>query len=131
MIEGDRYVDYNKKHLEVLGYQFVQLEVAGVTVSKARVLVARNSGNSTVASYWQVALLYKITQPIERGECGKNKQNIIYKESICEISPEEKQNPEIQQLVREFPKLFRRKGRAKNYEIKSKMKNDAKITQQK
>ena len=39
MIEGERSLDYNKKPLNLLGYQFVRLEVAGVTVSKARVLV--------------------------------------------------------------------------------------------
>ena len=66
MIEGERYIDYNKKPLELLGYQFVRLEVAGVTVSKARVLVAPNSGKSIVGRDWLVALRYKITQPIER-----------------------------------------------------------------
>ena len=34
-IGDERYVDYNRKPLELLGYQFVRLEVAGVTVSKA------------------------------------------------------------------------------------------------
>ena len=38
---------------------------------------------------------------------------------------------EGEQLVSEFPKLFGRKGRVKNYEIKIKIKNDAKIFQQK
>ena len=42
MIDGERYVDYNKKPLNLLGYQFVRLELAGVTVSKA-FLVAPNS----------------------------------------------------------------------------------------
>ena len=65
MIEDERYVDYNRKPLELLGYQFVRLEVAGVTVSKARVLVAPNSGKSIVGRDWLVAILYKITQPIE------------------------------------------------------------------
>ena len=83
----------------MLGYQFVRLEVAGVTVSKARVLVASNSGKSIVGRDWLVALRYKITQPIKRGECKINQQNEGCKESIFEISPEEKQNPEVQQLV--------------------------------
>ena len=131
LIEGERYVDYNKKPLELLGYQFVRFEIAGVTVSKARVLVAPNSGISIVGRDWIVALRYKITQPIERGECKINKQNVNCKESICEKSPEEKQNPEVQQLVRDFPKLFTRKGRVKNYKIKIKKKNDAKIIHQK
>ena len=101
--------------------------------SPARVLVAPNSGKSIVDRDWLVALRYKNTQPIERGESKTNKLKGICKESICEISPEENQNSEVQQLVREFPKLFRRKSRVKNYEIKIKIeiKNDAKITQQK
>ena len=43
------------------------------------------------------------------------------------------QNPKVQQLVREFPKFFRRKRhvKMKNYEIIFKMKDDAKVTQQK
>ena len=40
MIEEERYVDYSKKPLELLGYQIVRFEVAGVTVSEAGVLVA-------------------------------------------------------------------------------------------
>ena len=42
MIENERFVDYNRKQLELLGYQFVRLDVAGMTVSKARVLTPEN-----------------------------------------------------------------------------------------
>ena len=66
MIEGERYVDYNKKPLSLLGYQFVRLDVAGVNVSKAIVLIAPNSGKSIVGRDWLVALRYKINQPIAR-----------------------------------------------------------------
>ena len=69
MIEGERYVDHNKKPLNLLGYQFVRLEVAAVTVSKARGLVVPNSGKLIVGRDWLVALRYETTQPIERGEC--------------------------------------------------------------
>ena len=62
MIAGERYV--------------VRLEVAGVTVSKARVLVAPNSGKSIEGRDWLVALRYKIPQLIERGECKINKQSL-------------------------------------------------------
>ena len=55
----------NKKPLNLLGYQFVRLEVAGVTLSKARVLVAPKSGKSILGRDCIVALRYKITQPIE------------------------------------------------------------------
>ena len=129
MIRGERYVYKNRKPLELLGYKFVRLEVAGVTVSKARVLVLPNSEKSIVGLDWLVAFRYKSTQPIERGECKVNSQSLNCNESACEISPEEKRSPEVQQLEVEFPNSFKRKkGRVKNYEIKIKMKEDAKIT---
>ena len=110
-------MDYNRKPLKLLGYQFVRLEVAGVTVSKARVLVAPNSGKSIVGSDWLVALRYKITQPIERAECEVNYQSVNGKSFICEVNPGNQKSPQVQQLQWEFPKLFKRKGRVKNYEI--------------
>ena len=131
MIDQERYVDYNKRPLELLGYQFVRLEVAGVTVSKARVLVAPNSGKSIIGRDWLIALRYKITQPIERGECNVNTKFTECAEAVNEISPEEQISPEVQQIMREFPELFKRKGRVKDYEIKIDMKENAKITQQK
>ena len=131
MIDQERYVDYNKRPLELLGYQFVRLEVAGVTVSKARVLVAPNSGKSIIGRDWLIALRYKITQPIERGECNVNTKFTECAEVVNEISPEEKISPEVQQMTREFQELFKRKGRVKHYEIKIDMKENAKITQQK
>ena len=126
-------MDYNRKPLKLLGYHFVCLEVAGVTVSKARVLVAPNSGKFIVGRDWLVALRYKIAQPIERRECEVNNQSVNSDNFIREVNPENQQSPaaKVQQLQREFPKLFERKGRVKNYEIKITMKDDAKITQQK
>ena len=44
MIPCEHYIDYNQKPLILIGYQFVRLDVAGVTVSKARVLVAPYPG---------------------------------------------------------------------------------------
>ena len=85
MIENERYVDYNKKPLELLGYQFVRLEVAGVTVSKARVLVAPNSGKSIVGRDWLVALRYRINQPIERGECEGIDKNVKCVHPVNEV----------------------------------------------
>ena len=90
MIKDERYDDYNKNPLELLGCQIVQLEVAGVTLSNARVLVGPNSGKSIVGRDWLVALRYKITQRIERGECKINKQNVNCKGSVYKMSTEEK-----------------------------------------
>ena len=76
MIGGERYVDYNTKPLNLLGYQFVRPEVAGVTVSKGRVLVAPKTGKSIWGRDWLVALRYKITQLKERGECEVSNQSV-------------------------------------------------------
>ena len=131
MIKNERYVNYNRNPLKLLDYQFVPLEMAEVTVSKARVLVAPISGQSIVGRDWLVALRYKITQPIERGECNVNAKTVNCNKSICEISPEEKRSPGIRQLEGEFLNLFKRKGRVNIYEIKIKKKEGAKIRQQK
>ena len=150
MIEDEHYVDYNKRPLKLLGYQFVRLEVAGVTVSKARVLVAPNSGKSIVGRDWLIALRYQIKQPIESGECERTTHAVnndtsvnnikceritqaseTCNESLNSPNPEKMISLEVQQFIEEFPKLFRRRGCLKNYEIKIDMKSNAKISQQK
>ena len=131
MIDGEKFVDYNKKPFNLLGYQFVRLEVAGDTVSKTQIFVALNSGKSIVGRDWLVALCSKITQPIEKGECEIIQQSVNSSKTICEISPEEKQSPEIKQLMGDFPKLFKDKGRVKEFEIKINVKSETKITQEK
>ena len=120
-----------------------RLEVAGVTVSKARVLLAPNSGKSVVGQDWLVARRYRNNQPIERGDCERYDKNVNcvhhvneVKNANCvhpmhEVKSEEQLSPGIQQLMREFPKLFKRKDRVKNYEIKIKMKDGARSFQQK
>ena len=46
------------------------------------------------------------------------------------INHAETLTPEFRQPSTEFPKLFTRNGRVKNYEIKIKMQENAKVTQQ-
>ena len=124
MIQHEHYVDYNKRPLKLLGYQFVWLEVAGVTVSEARVLVAPKSGKSIVGPDWLIALRYQIKQPIESGECERTTQAVNGYQSVnnikCErntqakkcnrsvysVNPEEKISPEVHNFIGEFPKLF-------------------------
>ena len=131
MVDNERYVDYNKRLLDLLGDQFVRQEIAGVTVSNIRVLVAPNSGKSIIGRDWLINLRYKMRQPIERGECKVNTVFVKCAKAVSEISPKENISPEIQQVMREFPDLFKRKARVKNYEIKIDMKDNAKISQQK
>ena len=102
MIENERYVDYNKKPLELLGYQFVRLEVAGVPVSKARVLVAPNSGKSTVGRDWLVALGYRINEPIDRGECERIDTSVNCVHSVNEAERGGQLSPGIKQLMGVF-----------------------------
>ena len=71
MIEAERYVNFNKMPLNLLGYHFVRLGSRCYRLI-ARVLIALNSGKSIVGRDWLVALRYKINQPIERGECVIN-----------------------------------------------------------
>ena len=131
MIEDEHFVDNNKRPLKLLGYQFVRLELAGVTVSKARVLVTPNSDKSIVGRNWLIALRYQIKQAIESGECERTTQVVNGDQSVnkikCEPSTqaencnrsvnsanhEEKISPEVQQTFGEFSKMFKRKGRVK------------------
>ena len=76
MIDGERYMDCNRKPLDLLGYLYVRLEIAEVTVSKTRVLVAPNSGKSIVGQHWLVAVRYRILQLIKSGECKVNTQSV-------------------------------------------------------
>ena len=85
MIEDRNYVDYNKRPLKLLGFQFVRLEVAVVTVSKARVLVAPNSCKSIVGRDWLIALRYQIKQPKESDECERTTQAVNCDQSVKKI----------------------------------------------
>ena len=90
-----------------------------------------------------LALRYRINQPKERGECERIDKNVNCVHPVNEVKNvncvnvtneaerEGQLGPEIEQLIGDFPKLFTRKGRVKNYEIKIKMKDNARISQQK
>ena len=112
-------------------------------------LVAPNSVKSIVERDWLIALRYQIKQPIESGECERTTQVVNSDQSVNNIkceritqaencnrivnspTPEEKVSPEVRQFFGEIPKLFKRRGRVKIYEIKINMKSNAKISQQK
>ena len=112
----------------LLGYQFVPIDVAVVTVSKARVLVFPKSGKSKTGCDWPNTLRYKISQPIGRCECKVNTKSTKCAEAVNDISPEKHISPEVKQVMLEFPNLFKRKVRVENSEIKIDMKENAKIT---
>ena len=125
MIDGERYVDFNRRPLPLLGYMFVSIQVGKTKMSKARVLVAKKRAISIIGRDWLTALKYRIEPPITKGE---NAVNSISRESD---ESENKLSRDAQQLVQEFPNLFKRRGRVNNYKIKTEMKNGTRITQQK
>ena len=125
MIDGERYVDFNRRPLLLLGYMFVSIQIEKTRMSKARVLVAKKGAKSIVGRDWLTVMNYRIEAPITKGE---NAVNSISRE--CDES-ENKLSRDAQQLGQEFPNLFKRRGRVNNYKIKIEMKDDTRITQQK
>ena len=94
-------------------------------MSKARVLVAKEGAKSIIGRDWLTALKYRIEPPITKGENAVNSNSRENDES------ENKLSRDAQQLVQEFPNLFKRRGRVNNYKIKIEMKDSTRITQQK
>ena len=118
MIEGERYVDFNGKPLQLRGYVFCELQVNDSYIKKARILIARSGSKSIIGREWITTLRYKL-EP-QRGELEKNSI-----EKISELSVE------TRQLITDFPELFKRQGKINHYKIKINLKSEAKISQQK
>ena len=97
---------------------FCELQVNDSYFRKARTLIARSGTKSIIGREWLTTLRYKL-QP----EKSELEVNAIEKEN--ELSQETKQ------LNNQFPNLFKRQGKVNNYQIKFKLKPEAKITQQK
>ena len=125
MINNERYVDFNKTPLPLLGYMFVSLQVKRTRVSKARVLVAEKGTKAIVRRDWLTALRSKIVHSTEEGESS------VTCDSAEKANPEEELSAEVKQIAEEFPNLFERRGCNNNYSIKIKMKENAHVTQQK
>ena len=119
MIKGERYVDFNGKPLNLLGYVFCELQVGDQYIKKARILVTKSGTKSIIGREWLSTLKYTIA-PANKGECEVNS-----------IEKEEELSTETKQFCNDFPQLFKRNGKIKDHEIKIKLKPDAKITQQK
>ena len=124
-IDNERYVDFSKKPLPLLGYMFVRLQVKAIRVLKARVLVAKKGTKPIVGRDWLTALQYKIVHATEESE---NPINCVSGEKV---KPEVKLSAEVKQLKAEFPDLFPRCGRVNNYSIKIDIKKGTRATQQK
>ena len=58
--EDEKYVDFNKRPINLLGYIFCELEVGGKYIRKARILVAQPGAKSFVGRDWLNYLQYAI-----------------------------------------------------------------------
>ena len=119
MKEGDRYVDFNGKPLNLLGYVFCEIQVGNQYVKKARILFAKKRTKSIIDREWLSPLRYRFT-PVNEGELEVNS-----------VEKNEELSAEAMQLSNEFPELFKRNGRRKNHQVKFNLKSDAKISRQK
>ena len=119
MIEGEKYVDFNGKPLNLLGYGFCEQQVSNKYIKKARILIAKKGTKSIVGREWLSTLRYRFT-PVNDGELEVNS-----------VEKDEELSAEAKQLSNEFPDLFKRNGRIKNHQVKFNLKSDAKIFQQK
>ena len=118
LIKEEKYVDFNGKQLNLLGYVFCELQVGDSYIRKARVLVARKGYKSIIGREWLSTLRFSFTQ--EKGELEVNS-----------IDKDEELSEETKQFVKDFPKLFSRKGKIKNHQVKINLKNEARVSQQK
>ena len=116
MVDDEKYVDFNGKPLNILGYVFCELQVGNQ-------YVARQGVKSMIGREWLSTLKLEIApKSQDKGECIVNS---IEKEECEKLSDETKM------FVKEFPELFSRKGKIKNHKVKITIKDEAKITQQK
>ena len=119
MIEGERYVDFIGKPLNLLGYVFCELQVGNQYIKKARILIAKKGTKSIIGREWLSTLRYRFT-PVNEGELELNSGE-----------KDEELSAEAKQLSNDFLTLFERNGRIKNHQVKINLKSDAKISQQK
>ena len=99
MVENERYVDFNGKPLHMLGYVFCELQVNDSFVKKARILIAKKGTKSIIGSEWLSTLNYQVA-PEQKGEFEVNS-----------IEKDQEISVETKQFVKEFPKLFERRGK--------------------
>ena len=92
MIDNERYVDFNRRPLPLLGYMFVGIQVGKTRMSEARVQLVRKGSKSNVGHDWLTAFKYSIEQLIAKGE---NSVNSISCESA---EPENKLCPDAKPL---------------------------------
>ena len=71
MIEGEKYVDFNGKPSNLLGYVFCELQVGNQYIKKARILIAKKGTKSIVGREWLSTLRFRYS-PVNEGELEVN-----------------------------------------------------------
>ena len=97
--KDEKYVDYKKKSVNLLGYIFCELEVGDKHPRKARILVGRPGAKSIVVRDWLNYLQYHI-EPESK-----------FSNSINCISKTLQTDSWVKEMQAEFPDLFARQGR--------------------
>ena len=100
MVENERYVDFNGKPLHLLGYVFCELQVNDSYVKKARILIAKEGTKSIIGREWLSTLNCQVA-PEQKGEFEVNS-----------IKKDQELSVETKQIVKDFPKLFERRGKS-------------------
>ena len=120
--KNEEYVDYNGRPLNLVGYITVDVEVGKQKMTRARIVISRDGKKSLIGRDWLTKLNYRLTEKQNEGECKNIVNNIVRKEEL---------SPELKQIQKKFPKVFKRTGKIIGHTIKIEFKEGAKITQQK
>ena len=72
MVDGEKYVNFNGKPLQLLGFVFCELQLNDTYIKKAaRKLIAKKGTKSIIGKEWLSTLKYKLI-PEQKGELEVN-----------------------------------------------------------
>ena len=60
MVETERYVDFNGKPLQLMGYVFCELQINNSYKKNARILIAKKGTKSIIGREWLSTLKYQV-----------------------------------------------------------------------
>ena len=87
MTESEKYIEFNGRPINLLGYIFCELQIGDGYIQKARILIAKNGTKSIVGREWLSSLRYKNEPQEVNGEVIVNSVNVE------QLSKETKQFP--------------------------------------
>ena len=118
MPNNEKYVDFNNKPLNLLGYIIVTVKVGQKTIKGARLIITRDGGRSLIGRDWMSQLNYTLASntPSE------------YHSSILLVN---EQTNDIATLLSRFPKAFTGHGKVKEHQIQIEFLSDTTTSQQK